>query len=251
MSTFANRAAVPILLIALWQIGAATGLLSLDQFSSPWQTVLAFRDLQHDDLLLPSLGVSLARACAGLALGGGTGLLLGVVVGLTRGGETLLDATLQMVRTLPHLALVPLFLIWFGIGEEAKIALVALGSFFPLYLNTFKAIRSIDPDLMELARIQGLTPWQMLQEIVIPGALPDIMGTGLRLSIGAAWISLIVAEQVNANSGIGFLTMQARTFGQTNVIIACLVVYAVVGLLADILVRWLERASTPWLRVAA
>jgi sulfonate transport system permease protein len=203
--------------------------------------------MQADNVLLPSLAVSLARASTGLLLGGGLGLVLGLVVGLTRNAENLLDATFQMIRTLPHLALVPLFLIWFGIGEEAKIALVALGSFFPLYLNTFKAIRGIDPRLMELAHTQSMSRWQLIREIVLPGALPGIM-VGLRLSIGTAWISLIVAEQMNASSGIGFLTMQARTFGQTQVIMACLVIYAVVGLAADLFVRAIERRSTAWQR---
>ncbi|ALM86501.1 ABC transporter permease [Bordetella sp. N] len=244
-----RRFAVPVLLLAAWQLAGSLDWIDATQLGSPWQTMLAFGQMQHDQVLLPSLGISLARAAIGLVLGGGLGLLLGVAVGLTRGAETLLDATLQMLRTLPHLALVPLFLIWFGIGEEAKVALVALGSFFPLYLNTFKAIRGIDPRLLELARIQSLTRLQLLREIVLPGALPGIL-VGLRLSLGAAWISLIVAEQVNANSGIGFLTMQARTFGQTDIIMACLVIYALVGLFADLLVRYAEKRSAAW-QVAA
>ncbi|MBV7482029.1 ABC transporter permease [Bordetella sp. BOR01] len=247
MSTLARRAAIPVLLVAAWQLAGQSGLIDAQEFSTPWDTLQAFRQMQADDVLLPSLAVSLARASTGLLLGGGLGLVLGLLVGLTRNAENLLDATFQMIRTLPHLALVPLFLIWFGIGEEAKVALVALGSFFPLYLNTFKAIRGIDPRLMELAHIQSLGRWQLIREIVLPGALPGIM-VGLRLSIGTAWISLIVAEQMNANSGIGFLTMQARTFGQTAVIMACLVIYASVGLVADLLVRALEQRSSRWQR---
>jgi len=250
MSSLPKRALMPVLLIAAWQIAGMAGLIDAQEFSTPWATLLAFRQMQADDVLISSLAVSLARASTGLLLGGALGLALGLLVGLTRNAETLLDATFQMVRTLPHLALVPLFLIWFGIGEEAKVALVALGSFFPLYLNTFKAIRAIDPKLRELAHIQDLSPWQSIREIVLPGALPGIM-VGLRLSIGAAWISLIVAEQMNANSGVGFLTMQARTFGQTDVIMACLVIYAVVGLLADLVVRFLELHSTRWQRSGA
>lgn len=247
MSVLARRIAVPVLLVAAWQLAGQAGLIDAQEFSTPWDTLLAFRQMQSDDVLLPSLGVSLARASTGLLLGGGLGLALGLLVGLTRNAENLLDATFQMIRTLPHLALVPLFLIWFGIGEEAKVALVALGSFFPLYLNTFKAIRGIDSRLLELAHIQSLSRWQLVREIVLPGALPGIM-VGLRLSIGTAWISLIVAEQMNASAGIGFLTMQARTFGQTAVIMACLVIYSLVGLAADLFVRILERRSTGWQR---
>ncbi|OZI37945.1 hypothetical protein CAL29_06170 [Bordetella genomosp. 10] len=239
------RYAVPLLLVAAWQFAGGLDGTDPTRLSTPWQTLEAFGRMQHDRVLLPSLGISLARAAAGLLAGGGLGLLLGVAVGLMRGAETLLDATFQMIRTLPHLALVPLFLIWFGIGEEAKVALVALGSFFPLYLNTFKAIRGIDPRLLELARIQSLTRAQLIREIVLPGAMPGIL-VGLRLSLGAAWISLIVAEQVNADAGIGFLTMQARTFGQTDVIMACLAIYAAVGLLADLFVRYLEKRGAAW-----
>jgi sulfonate transport system permease protein len=245
IATSLKRGAVPLLLLAAWQVASSLHLIEPHQFGSPWDTVLAFKQMESDQVLLPSLLASLARASLGLLLGGGLGFALGLVVGLARNAETLLDASFQMIRTLPHLALIPLFLIWFGIGEEAKIALVALGSFFPLYLNTFKAIRGIDPKLIELARVQRLGRWRLIREIIIPGAMPGMM-VGLRLALGAAWITLIVAEQVNANSGIGFLTMQARTFGQTSVIMACLVIYAAVGLAADMVVRVIEKRSSAW-----
>ncbi|MEP9375921.1 ABC transporter permease subunit [Aquabacter sp. CN5-332] len=244
-ASLAARAAVPVALLVAWQAAVGAGLLSKDWFSSPAGVVQAFRELNDQGILWGSVAVSLGRAFLGLFLGGLAGLATGIAVGLLRGAETALDATIQMVRTLPHLALVPLFLIWFGIGEESKVALVALGSFFPLYLNTFKAIRGIDPKLIELAKVQKLSRFQLIREIILPGAMPGIL-VGLRYSLGTAWLSLIVAEQLNAQSGIGFLTMQARMFAQTSVIMACLCLYALVGILADVLVRSLEKSALKW-----
>ena len=241
----ALRIAFPLLVVAAWQAGVSFGLLDKFKFSSPLGIAQAFVQLNHEGVLWPSIAISITRAVVGLGIGGVTGLGLGVAVGLNRQAETVLDASFQMIRTLPHLALVPLFLIWFGLGEAPKIALVAVGSFFPLYLNTFKAVRGIEPRLLELAKVQRLGPMMLLREIIMPGALPGIL-VGLRYALGTAWVSLIVAEQINAQSGVGFLTMQARMFAETSVIMACLVIYAAVGIAADLLVRLIEGLSLSW-----
>ncbi|MEV0459368.1 ABC transporter permease subunit, partial [Catellatospora methionotrophica] len=190
---------------------------------------------------------SLQRAALGLVIGGGLALLLGAVAGLLRVGDDMVDPPVQMARMLPHLGLVPLLIIWVGIGEELKITLVALGSFFPIYFNTYAGIRDIDERLVEAARACGLGQLARLRHVVLPGALPSLF-LGLRLAIGAAWLSLVVGEQVNAQTGIGFLMMEAREFAQTDVVLLGLLVYALLGLLSDLLLRLAERRTLSWRR---
>ncbi|RYY28507.1 MAG: ABC transporter permease subunit [Sphingomonadales bacterium] len=239
------RIAVPIGLLVLWQVAVSSGVLPDNYASSPAGVIDALAKLDSRDLLWPSLGTSLARAALGFVIGGALGVFFGTLVGLSVRAETVLDATLQAFRVLPHFALIPLLLIWFGIGEEPKIALIALASFFPIYINLYKAIRGIDPRLSELAAIQKLDRWQMLRDITLPGALPGLL-IGVRFALAGAWLSLIVAEQFNAHSGIGFVTMQARLFSQISTIVACLFLYALVGILIDIGVRQIERRAISW-----
>ncbi len=177
--------------------------------------------------------------------GSGKSTLLRTLAGLSRRGEDLLDATLQMLRTLPFLALVPLFILWFGIGETPKIALVALGTMFPIYLTLFSGIRGVDAKLIEAGSTLGLTRREQVLHIVLPGALPSAL-VGLRYALGVAWLSLVVAEQINADSGIGFLVMTARDFLRTDIILVGLIVYAILGLSADQIVRVLERRVLAW-----
>jgi sulfonate transport system permease protein len=203
--------------------------------------------LARDGTLGEHLTASLTRAGVGLAIGGVLALALGAVAGLLRLGDNLVDPPVQMARMLPHLALLPLLIIWVGIGEPLKITLVALGVFFPLYFNTYAGIRDIDERLVEAAKTCGLGPWQRLRHVVLPGALPSLF-LGLRLAIGAAWLSLVVGEQVNADRGIGFLMMEAREFNQTDVVVFGLFVYALLGLSSDVLLRIVERRTLTWRR---
>ena len=162
-----------------------------------------------------------------------------------RRAETLLDTTLQMVRNIPALALIPLVILWFGIDESAKLFLVALGVFFPIYLNTFHGIRSVDAGLIEMARSYGLSGWPLYREVILPGALPSIL-VGLRFSLGLMWVLLIVAETISAQSGIGYMTMNAREFLQTDVVLVGVLLYALLGKLADLVARGLERRFLRW-----
>jgi sulfonate transport system permease protein len=191
------------------------------------------------------VGVSTRRAALGFVLGGGIGLSLGLLNGLSETAERLFDSTLQMIRAVPHLAIIPLVILWLGIGETAKIALVALGVVFPLYLNTLHGLRSLDPRLIELGRVHGLDRWSMLRRIVLPGALPSIL-IGVRYGLGLMWLTLIVAETISADSGIGYLAMNAREFLQTDVVLLSIVLYALLGKLADLLTRLLEHWLVPW-----
>jgi sulfonate transport system permease protein len=189
--------------------------------------------------------VSTWRALAGLAVGGGLGLLLGLLTGSFRQLETLLDTTFQMVRNIPALALIPLVILWFGIDESAKLFLVSVGVFFPIYLNTFHGIRSVDKGLVEMARSYGLSGWALYRHVILPGALSSVL-VGLRFSLGLMWVLLIVAETISAQAGIGYLTMNAREFLQTDVVLVGILLYALLGKLADVLAKGLERWWLRW-----
>lgn len=240
-----RRLASPLVILAAWQVASTAGLVSPRVLASPAAIAAAAWDLTVSGPLLANLGVSLARVCVGLAIAIGVGVPLALIAGLSRAGEDAVDAPLQMVRTLPHLALVPLFILWFGIGEEPKIALVALGALFPLYLNLFAGIRGVDPKLREAARTLGLSRFEMVRHVILPGALPSAL-VGLRYAVGVAWLSLVVGEQINADSGIGYMMMDARDFLRTDVILVGLLVYALLGLASDALVRAIERSALAW-----
>jgi sulfonate transport system permease protein len=240
-----RRAVTPLGLLALWHVGSSTGLISERTLASPGTVVATFGDLLASGQLVEHMTVSLQRASAGLGLGLLVGTTLALVAGLSRLGEDLLDPPLQMARTLPVLGLVPLFILWFGIGESSKVLMVALATTFPIYLNTFAGIRGVDRRLVEAARTLGLGGVGLIRHVVLPGALPNFL-VGLRHSTGIAWLVLVVSEQVNAPSGLGHLMTRAREFMQTDVIVVALVVYAALGLVSDVAVRSLERVALAW-----
>jgi sulfonate transport system permease protein len=195
--------------------------------------------------LQSAIAASAGRVGVGLLFGLSAAVLLATISGLSRWGEDILDAPIQMLRTIPVVGLIPLLIIWFGIGEEPKVVLIALGVFFPLYLNLFAGIRGTDPALVEAGRTVGLSRWGQIRNVILPAALPSAL-VGLRYSIGVSWLILVFAETINATSGIGFLINQAREFYETDTIVLCLVLYALLGLLADVLVRLLERSLLSW-----
>ena len=240
-----RRSVSPLLLLLAWQAASSSGLVSPQTLASPSRILSTALGLIADGTLPRNLLVSLIRAGSGLAIAIVAGIVLALVAGLSRLGEEAIDAPMQMLRTLPALALVPLFILWFGIGELPKVALVALGSMIPIYLNLYKGIRSIDPKLLEMGRTLGLSRAQTIRQIVLPGALPDLL-TGLRFSVGISWLMLVVAEQVNANSGIGHMMTDAEDFLRTDIILVGLLVYALLGLLSDAVVRVLERTLLSW-----
>jgi len=240
-----RRASVPIGILVLWQIAAAAGLIDTKLMSSPAEVFDAGRELITSGELGEALGVSLLRIAQGLAVGLPLGLALGIVSGLFRLGEELVDATMQALRTVPFVALIPLFILWFGIGESSKIALIAFGVAFPMYLNTYAGIRGVDDRLIEAAEVFGLSRSRLVRQVIVPGALPSIL-VGLRYSLGLAVIALVVAETVNASSGVGALMANARQFLQTDIVLFGIVIYSVLGLVADFAVRTLERRLLSW-----
>jgi sulfonate transport system permease protein len=235
----------PVAIVLVWQAFSSTGILPEEKIASPAQIGAKAWQLTANGTLGTATLISVQRVLLGFAVGATIGLVFAVVAGVSRIGEDAVDPPMQMLRTLPHFGLIPLFIVWMGIGESPKIALIAMGVVFPLYLNTFSGIRSIDRKMTEAAVTMGLTRRQRLRHVVIPGALPQAL-VGLRQSLGVAWLSLIVAETVSADSGLGYMINQAREFLQTDVIVVGLAVYSILGLATDSLVRLIERRALAW-----
>jgi sulfonate transport system permease protein len=240
-----RRIASPLALVLLWQAGSMAGLIPTDKIAAPSTILVTFWSLLRSGALPHHLAISLARVSVGLVLGVSIGTALALVAGLSRLGDDAVDPPLQMLRTLPYLGMTPLMILWFGIGELPKIALVAFASVFPVYLTLLGGIRAVDPKLIEAAKVFGLDRAGIIRDVILPGALPPAL-VGLRYSLGAAWLSLVVSEQINADSGIGYLIMDARDFLRTDVIVVGLLVYAILGLATDAAVRLIERRALAW-----
>ncbi|MDF9807982.1 ABC transporter permease [Streptomyces anulatus] len=239
------RALGPVVLLALWWAASATGLLTADVLASPAEVFRAVGELWGNGQLPDALTTSLTRSGLGLIVGLAAGLTLGIVTGFTRLGDELLDSSLQTLRTIPFLSLVPLFMVWFGINETAKILLIAVATTFPMYVSTSSGVRTTDPKLIEAMRAFGMSRLGIVREVVLPGALPSLLA-GLRLSMTLSVIALIAAEEINATAGIGYLMSQAQSYARTDILAVCILVYGLLGLTADILVRLLERVLMPW-----
>ena len=238
----------PLLLLVAWEVLCSTGAVSPTLAASPSQVLSAGVHLwSHGEpsTLSADLRISLIRAVIGLAIGVTVGGLAGTFAGLTRFGEQVFNGPVQILNTIPFLALLPLFIMWFGIGEFSKIAMIALGAAIPVYINLFGAIRNVDQRLIEMARAAGVSRWRLLVRVVLPGSLPGGL-IGLRLAIAYSILGLVVAEQINANSGIGFMINQAQTFDRVDEMFLGLVIYAILGLTGDQIVRVLERSLLRW-----
>ncbi|NMF60668.1 aliphatic sulfonate ABC transporter permease SsuC [Pseudanabaena yagii] len=235
----------PIFLVILWQLAVQFGWLSTRILPAPTTVISAAIKLAQSGELATNFKISASRALTGFAIGGSIGFIFGLVNGLFRVSEKIFDTTLQMWRNIPNLALIPLVILWFGIGEEAKLFLVSSGVLFPIYINTFHGIRSIDSGLIEMGKVYGLNPFELFWNIILPGALPSIL-VGVRFSLGIMWLSLIVAETIAADSGIGYMATSAREFMQTDVVVFSILLYASFGKLADVIVRTLEAVCLNW-----
>jgi sulfonate transport system permease protein len=235
----------PIALLLLWELASQWGLIPQRIIAAPSQIGGTLWAMIASGELGKHLLVSLQRALVGLSIGVSIGVAAALVSGLSKRGEVILDSPLQMLRTIPSLALVPLFILWFGIGEFTKIALIVTGTTFPVYLNLFAGIRNIDPKLIEAANTLGLNPRELIWHVILPGSLPSFF-VGLRYSLGISWLALVFVEQINTTAGIGFLASDARDFMRTDVIVICLLIYSVLGLLIDGLIRTLERFALAW-----
>ena len=242
---FVVRLISPLVLLLLWELASRTGLLPSRVIAAPSQIGGTLWAMIISGELGKHLWVSLQRALLGLGIGVSIGVVAALISGLSKKGEVILDSPLQMLRTIPSLALVPLFILWFGIGEFTKVALIVIGTTFPVYLNLFAGIRNIDPKLIEAANTLGLNRRELIWHVILPGSLPSFF-VGLRYSLGISWLALVFVEQINTTAGIGFLASDARDFMRTDVIVICLLIYSVLGLVIDGIIRTLERFALAW-----
>ncbi|MFB3166693.1 aliphatic sulfonate ABC transporter permease SsuC [Neobacillus sp. 179-C4.2 HS] len=236
---------IPIVLLITWQVSSSIGILSNRVLPNPMDIFTAAVDLLKSGQLVSDVWTSTKRAFVGFLIGGGIGFALGLVNGISKISESLLDSSIQMIRNIPHLALLPIVILWFGIGEEAKLFLVALGTFFPIYLNTYHGIRSVDPSLIEMAYVYELKGFSLFWHVIFPAALPSIL-VGVRFALGITWVTLIVAETIAADSGIGYLAMNAREFMQLDVVILSILLYALLGKLSDVMAKLAEKQFLKW-----
>lgn len=243
----AARLAGPVLLLALWAAASAAGQLDPAAIPAPWTVVRTGAHLWTDGTLPTDILTSLQRAATGFVIGLVAGVVLALASGLSRTGEALIDGTVSLNRAIPTLGLIPLFILWLGIGETFKVAIIAIVVYIPIYLNTYAALSGIDHRFVELAEVQGLSRFAFVRQIVVPGALPGFF-VGLRLGVTGSWLGLVVLEQINATSGLGYMMFQAQNYGQSDVILVGLVVYGVFGLVSDSAVRLVERRVLSWRR---
>ncbi|WP_372007523.1 ABC transporter permease [Paenibacillus chitinolyticus] len=236
---------VPFVLLAVWQAAGMSGLVGKEQLPTPSDIARRFAELGLNGELLRHIGVSFVRAASGFGLGALAGLLTGLFTGIGKMIERTLDPSLQMLRTVPLLALIPLFILWFGIGEFSKILMISLAAFFPVYLNTFTGIRGVDSKLYEVTRILRYSRSQQLRKLIIPSALPHIL-LGLRLAMGVSWLVLVFAELMGTSAGIGYMIEDARTYSNTDIVFVGIILFACVGSLSDLAVRALERRWLGW-----
>jgi sulfonate transport system permease protein len=236
---------VPVGLVAVWEALARLGFIAPNVLPALSAVAIAGWDALLSGQLISNMWISTLRAISGLIVGGLIGFLFGLANGLSIQSYRYTDTTLQMVRNVPHLALIPLVILWFGIEEEAKLFLVALGVFFPIYINTLHGVRSVDPQLIEMARAYGMSRWTLVRRVILPGALPSIF-VGLRFSLGIMWLTLIVAETISSEAGLGHMAMEAREFLLVDIVVLAIIIYALLGKLADVIARLLERRLLQW-----
>lgn len=236
---------IPVIILIIWQLGGVFGLVSKTVLPTPLDIFLAFQELIKTGELFGHLSISVFRAAAGFFIGGGLGIILGTIVGFSTRSEQYLDPSVQMLRTVPHLAVAPLFVLWFGFGETSKVLLIADGAFFPLYVNAFLGIRGVDSKLFDVARVLEFSKRKLITKLILPSALPNLL-LGARLSLGVAWVSLVVAELMGSTEGIGYMIMDARQFSNTDIVFVGIIIFAFVGKFSDSLVRLLEAKFLRW-----
>ncbi|KPU56365.1 ABC transporter permease [Bacillus wiedmannii] len=236
---------IPIIVLIIWQLAGVFDLVSKTVLPTPLDILLAFQQLIKTGELFGHLSISVFRAAAGFFIGGSLGIILGTIVGFSTRSEQYLDPSVQMLRTVPHLAVAPLFVLWFGFGETSKVLLIADGAFFPLYVNAFLGIRGVDSKLFDVARVLEFSKRKLITKLILPAALPNLL-LGARLSLGVAWVSLVVAELMGSTEGIGYMIMDARQFSNTDIVFVGIIIFAFVGKFSDSLVRLLEVKFLRW-----
>lgn len=236
---------IPVSFVVLWQVIGSLEWITDRTLPTPVEVIRGTIRLAEDGSLMEYIWVSTRRAFVGFFIGGLIGFILGLLNGLSPLSARLLDTSIQMIRTIPHLALIPLVILWIGIGEEAKLFLVALGVAFPIYLNTYHGIRNVDKGLIEMGKVYRLKGYNLFKQVLLPGALPSIF-VGVRYGLGIMWMSLIVAETIASDSGIGYMANAAREFMQMDIVILSIILYALLGKLSDVIASLLEKRWLRW-----
>jgi sulfonate transport system permease protein len=236
---------LPASLLIAWQLLADSGRISTLLFPSPTTIFDTTLDLAQSGILWDNAWVSIKRVMWGMLIGCSLGMAFGVLVGMARSAETLLNPSVQMIRMVPHLALTSLFVLWFGIGETSKVLLIAKGVFFPVYIAMYLGFRNVDAKLVEVARVLQFSPLDLFRKILLPGSLSHLF-IGLRLSMGVAWGTLVIAEMIAASSGLGYMMVDARSFSDTPVVFAGILTFAVLGIASDLLIRAAEKRTLRW-----
>jgi len=236
---------IPVIVIIAWQSAVTLELINPMLFPAPTSIFNDFWSMMMSGELFFHLQISVVRALSGFAIGGILGLCVGIAVGLFKRTEQMLDPTIQMLRTVPLLAITPLFILWFGFGELSKILLISMGAFFPLYVNAFLGVRNVDSKLFDVARVLEFSRFHQITKVVLPAAMPNIL-LGMRLSLSTSWLCLVVAELMGADQGIGYLIQDARAYMRTGVVFVGILIFAVVGKLTDSVVRILEEKLLKW-----
>lgn len=236
---------IPLLIIIFWQLGSTLQLIDSNILPGPITVLQTMITDLADGKLERNMAISMYRAVTGFVIGGSIGFALALASGLSKTMRLLLDSSVQMLRNIPHLALIPLLIIWLGVGEGSKIALVAVGVLFPIYINTFHGLTTVDPELIEMGRSYQLGKWQQFAKILLPAALPSIL-VGVRYALGVMWTTLIVSETIASSSGIGYMSTNAQNFMDMSTIIMCIVIYALLGKLSDVVAKSLENSLLTW-----
>ncbi|MED4531060.1 ABC transporter permease [Metabacillus fastidiosus] len=236
---------IPILLLIIWQVAGELHLIAENLLPTPFAIAAQFAKLSASGELFEHLQISMLRAGSGFLFGSAAGLLLGLSAGLSKIVEKTLDPSLQMLRTIPLLALIPLFILWFGVGEFSKILMISLGAFFPVYVNTYLGIRNTDLKLYEVSRVFQYTKFEQLTKLIVPAALPNIL-LGLKLSLGVSWLVLVVAEMMGTSAGIGYMIQDARSYSHTDIVLVGIIIFAIVGSSSDFIVRFIESKVLRW-----
>nr|WP_230986713.1 ABC transporter permease [Cohnella fermenti] len=245
INDIAVGAAIPIVFLVLWQMLYETGRLDANFFSSPTDIASAIGELARSGELFRDIGISLWRVVCGFAIGGTLGLIFGLLSGFSRRTEMMIDPLFQLLRMTPSLAIAPLFILWFGFGETSKVLIIAVGAYFPIYVNTVLGIRNVDNKLVEVSQVLAYSRFSQIAKLIVPSSVPSIL-LGVRLSLAVAWLSVVVAEMINSKSGIGYLIYFGQYNSRIDYIFVGIILFATAGKLVDSFVRYLERRLLGW-----
>ncbi|MER1986450.1 MAG: ABC transporter permease [Solibacillus sp.] len=236
---------LPVLLIVAWYTVTASGMIPSYQLPSPAAVLAKISSLAADGSLWSHIGITLYRVLLGSFIGASIAVLLGSLVGFYNKAERLFDPMIQAFKSIPSLAWVPLFILWMGIGEPSKIALIAVGVFFPVYLNIVSGILNVDRKLIEVGKVYGFSHFELVRRIIFPASLPSFF-TGLRSGLGLGWMFVVAAELMGASQGLGYLLVIGQNSASPDIIIASILLFAVIGKLTDWVIKIVEIKVLSW-----